>query len=136
MNIRTGKRGRPPRVETSAKHAPLLEEIRAADEVVLECVRAHAERPTQAATVLLLAAQMRVAALRAHLARSIGNDQAHKHETELVVKLAGARDDAAKSLWVDELRGLHALVTERRGVHEAIARELAAETEADVPADG
>lgn len=131
MNIRTGKRGRPRKVETSEAHAPLLAEIHAADEVVLECVRAHGDAPTQGATVALLAAQMRVAALRAHLARAIGNDQAHKHETELVVKLAGARDDAAKHIWADELRALHSLVTERRGVHEAIARELAAEADAE-----
>jgi hypothetical protein len=133
LTIRTGKPGRPRKVEFSEAHAPLLAEITAADAVVLDCVRAHAAEPTQAHVVEMLAAQMRVAALRAHLARSIGADAAHKSETELVVKLSGARDDAAKSLWVDELKGLHLLVTARRGVHEAIARELAAEAEGDVP---
>jgi hypothetical protein len=129
--LHTGKPGRPRKIDSSITHAPLHAEITAADAVVLDCVRAHAAEPSQLHTVELLAAQMRVAALRAHLARAIGNEGAHKTETDLVVKLAGARDDAAKSLWVDELKGLHTLVTARRGVHEAIARELAAEVEGD-----
>jgi len=129
VKVRDGKPGRPRDARTDPRFAALFEEVDAADAAVLEAVRAHATTPTQAATVRLLEAQLRVASLRAHLARQCGDNAAAIKETELSIKLAGARDDAVGKLWGDELAGLHSLVAKTGGVMSLIAEELAAEME-------
>lgn len=131
MKARNGKGGRPPDVRLVPEFAALVAEVDAADAVVLDAIREHAASPTQAATVRLLEAQMRVASLRAHLARRCGDDAAALKETDSVVRLAKSRDDAAKLLWGDELRDLHERVARTGGVASAIAAELAEELAVD-----
>lgn len=134
MNVRTGKRGRPADVRNDPRLAPLVAELEAADAVVLDAIRRHAAEPTQAATVALLEAQLRVAALRAHLGRTCGDDDAARKETDAVVRLAKARDDAVGKLWGDELATLHAQIVRTGGVASAIAAELADELADDTEA--
>lgn len=129
MKVHDGKPGRPRDARTDPRFAPLFAEVDAADAEVLAAVRVQATAPTQAAMVKLLEAQLRVASLRAHLARQVGDDDAARKETELTIKLAGARDDAVGKLWGDELAGLHSLVAKTGGVMSLIAEELAAEME-------
>lgn len=133
MKTRNGKAGRPRDVRTDPDFAPLVAEIDAADAVVLAAIRDHAVAPSQAATVRLLEAQLRVASLRAHLARRCGDDGAALKETDAVVRLAKSRDDAAKLMWGDELRELHERVTRTGGVASAIAAELAEELAEEEP---
>lgn len=133
MRTRNGKSGRPRDVRTDPDFAPLVAEIDQADAVVLTAIRDHAIAPSQAATVRLLEAQMRVASLRAHLARRCGDDAVAHKETDAVVRLAKSRDDAAKLLWGDELRELHERISRTGGVASAIAAELAEELEAEDP---
>lgn len=127
MKVRDGKPGRPRDARTDPRFAPLFAEVDAADAEVLAAIREHAAEPTQRRTLALLEAQLRVASLRAHLARQVGDAAAAHKETDAVVRLAKSRDDAAKLLWSDELADLHALVTRTGGVATAIAAELAAE---------
>lgn len=124
MKVRTGKSGRPRNVRDDPRFAALVAEVDALDAEVLAAVRAHATAPTQAATVRLLEAQLRVAAMRAHLARSCGDEDAARRETELAVKLSKSRDDACKLLWGDELQALHEAVVRTGGVASEIAAEL------------
>lgn len=131
MKSRNGKAGRPRDVRSDPDFAPLVAEIDAADAVVLAAIRDHAVAPSQAATVRLLEAQLRVASMRAHLARQCGDDAAAHKETDAVVRLAKSRDDAAKLMWGDELRELHERVTRTGGVASAIAAELAEELATD-----
>ncbi|MCY0985985.1 hypothetical protein OV203_02515 [Nannocystis sp. ILAH1] len=131
--VDTGRRGRPKKSkqeqleEADPALAALAAEVRAADAVVLECVRAHQREPTQGKTIDLLNAQFRVASLRAHLARTVGDGNAAKHETDLAIRLAKARDDAVGRLWGDELDRLHEMVTRAGHVQMAINAELEAE---------
>lgn len=134
MKIRSGQRGRPKDPRDDARFAPLVAEIDGLEAEVLAAVRAHAEAPTQAATVRLLGAQLRVASMRAHLARTIGDDDVARRESELVIKLAGARDDAVGRMWGDQLDQIHDLVMKTSAVQAEISAELAAELEGETAA--
>ena len=131
MKIRNGERGRPKDPRKDPKYKPLMDEIDALELEVLQAVRAHGQGSTQAAAVRLIDAQLRVATMRAHLARSIGDDDAARRESELVIKMAGARDDAVGRMWGDELEALHALVIRSGQVQAEISADLAAELEED-----
>lgn len=131
MKVHNGKPGRPRDARTDPRFAALFAEVDAADAEVLAAIREHAAEPTQRRTLVMLEAQLRVAGLRAALARACGDATAAVKETELVIKLAGARDDAAKLLWADELAELHARVTRTGGIASLIAAELAAEAAED-----
>lgn len=133
MKVRSGGSGRPKDPRDDPRFASIVAEIDALEAEVLAAVRAHAEAPTQGATVRLLGAQLRVASMRAHLARACGDDDVARRESELVIKLAGARDDAVGRMWGDELDRLHEQVMRAGAVQVEISAELAAELEEETP---